>query len=123
MISFKLKGNFKHTENFLREGKQILQRWRNIFRKYADEGLRALQNLTPKDSGLTAESWYYQITKNGIIYRNRNIKDGIPIVILLQYGHATRSGKYIQGIDFINPAIKPIFEKISEECWKEVTSL
>lgn len=92
--------------------------------KYAEMGLRALEKATPVDSRLTAGSWYYKIKKTRtwptISWHNRNVVDGVPVVILIQYGHATRGGTYIQGRDFINPAIQPVFDKIAEDVWKKV---
>ena len=94
--------------------------------KYAKQGLEALKNATPVDSGVTASSWYYRIEDNkGIIsitYYNSNINDGVPIAIILQYGHATRNGGWVQGRDYINPAIQPIFDQIAADAWKEVIS-
>jgi hypothetical protein len=95
--------------------------------KYAKQGVTALAANTPVDSGVTADSWGYEVivsnTSLRINWTNKNIVDNIPIVILLQYGHGTRAGTYVQGRDFINPAIRPIFDRLSEDIWKEVTSL
>lgn len=92
---------------------------------YAEEGVRALSRATPKDTGLTANSWSYKIVKEDgrlkIIWTNSNVVSGVPIAIILQYGHATRNGGWVEGIDYINPALKPIFEKIRDKVWKEVT--
>lgn len=125
MITFKHRGNFDLTEKFFRGLKD--KKYRPIFEKYGREGIRVLSSATPKDSGLTANSWDYQILtkRNGfdIYWTNSNMVDGIPIVILLQYGHGTKSGSFVEGKDFINPAIKPIFDKIAENLWKEVISL
>lgn len=124
MITFKQKGDFSKTSNFLhRIGKPIR---RSIIEKYAKQGLEALKNATPVESGVTASSWYYRIEDDkGIIsitYYNSNVNDGVPIAIILQYGHATRNGGWVQGRDYINPAIQPIFDKIADNAWKEVTS-
>lgn len=90
-----------------------------------DGGVAALRSATPVDTGLTSQSWYYQITqKKGlveIVFLNSNVQNGIPIAIILQYGHGTRNGGYVQGRDYINPAIQPIFDKIVEDAWREVT--
>ena len=95
--------------------------------KYGREGVAALASATPVDSGLTASSWYYEIeNKNGsatITFYNSNIQSGVPIAIILQYGHGTRNGGWVQGRDYINPAIQPIFDKITDEAWREVTKL
>lgn len=124
MIKITTSGSFKNTEKFLGFLKNKSE-YRNL-RMYADRGLEALRNATPVDTGKTAASWYYEITEsNGRIsvsYKNSNMIGNTPIVILIQYGHATRNGSYIQGRDFINPAIKPIFDEIAENIWKEVTS-
>lgn len=122
MISFRQKGDFKHLNGYLerfREGLKI-----GVLDKYGDEGVQALKDATPKDTGLTSESWRYRIRRgNGtasITFDNTNIQNGVPIAIILQYGHATRNGGYVEGIDYINPALRPIFERIAEEAWEEV---
>lgn len=122
MIKINHKGSFKNTENFLKKNittKQLL-----ILEKYAQEGVEALASATPVDTGETASSWGYQIsfTNKGIklTFTNSNIVNGVPIAIILQYGHATRHGGYVEGIDYINPALKPIFDKISKSLWEEV---
>lgn len=97
----------------------------SILEKYGREGAKALENATPVKTGLTAASWSYRVEKNGngysVSWFNGNVSNGIPIVILLQYGHGTTGGTYVQGVDFINPALAPIFEKLAEAIWKEVT--
>ena len=93
--------------------------------KYGRQGVAALSSATPVDSGLTAKSWYYEIeNKNGsatIKFNNSNIQNGVPIAIILQYGHGTRNGGWVEGRDYINPAIQPIFDEIANEAWREVT--
>jgi hypothetical protein len=88
-------------------------------------GVDALANATPVESGLTAQSWYYEVESGGgrhrITWKNRNVNQGVPIAIILQYGHGTGTGGYVAGRDYINPAIRPAFEKIADEVWKEVT--
>lgn len=125
MIRFTHKGNFEKTTRFFRKADKI--RYGEILRRYGDEGVTALRSNTPKDSGETSEAWNYSIRMNAvrttISWTNSNIVDGIPVVILLQYGHGTRSGSFVQGRDFINPAMRPIFDRIAENLWKEVTSL
>lgn len=125
LITFKQSGNFNKLEKFLQESKHIT--FKQILERYAQEGVEALSLNTPIDSGLTSMSWKYEIIKTSrgyiINWLNSNIVDGVPVAILLQYGHGTRSGTFIEGIDYINPAIRPIFEKISENLWKEVTNL
>lgn len=95
--------------------------------RYGREGVAALASATPVDSGLTASSWYYEIKRqNGsatITFKNSNVNKGVPIAIILQYGHGTRNGGWVQGRDYINPAIQPIFDKLAEDAWREVTKL
>ena len=123
MISYTTKGDWKKTYKFLEKVTDIVGY--SILDKYGQMGVDALASATPKDSGVTADSWSYSITKEGeditITWSNNSKTDtGIPIVILLQYGHGTRNGGYVQGRDFINPAIKPVFDRIAEAVWKEV---
>lgn len=124
MITFKQSGNFKNTEGFL---KRVLRSDHGqILHRYGKEGVDALMMNTPLDTGTTAQSWSYRVInkKNrlGIEWYNSNVtSNGTPVVILLQYGHATMGGGYFQGYDFINPAIQPIFERIAAEIWREVT--
>lgn len=124
MISFSSKGNFSKTTKFL--NKCLNQDYLNVLDKYGQKGVDALRRATPKDSGLTADSWDYIITKKKndvrIHFVNSNIQNGANVAILLQYGHATKSGSFVQGIDYINPALEPIFQKIADEAWKEVNS-
>lgn len=124
MIVFSQKGNFKKTEKFLKKTSKA-DYFRQI-EKYAREGVKALSAATPVNTGKTAESWDYEIRKTkdsiNIYFTNSNINNGVPIAIILQYGHGTNNGGYVQGIDYINPAVRPIFEKLAEETWKEVMS-
>lgn len=89
--------------------------------------MAALSAATPVDSGVTATSWSYEIIQNGssisIVWNNSNVQEGINIAIILQYGHGTRNGGYVSGRDYINPALKPIFDKMADAAWKEVTRL
>lgn len=125
MIKFTHQGDLKRTQKFLEGVKRI--NYRPILLKYANEGLVALQRMTPKDTGITAESWSFEIVTNrsglSIYWKNSHLVAGVPLVILLQYGHGTRGGTFVQGRDFINPAMKPLFDTIAENIWKEVTSL
>lgn len=125
MITFAQKGSFNKTEKFLKNAKNI--KFDEILKRYGEEGVEALSNATPKDTGLSASSWGYEIKKTKdhvyIYWTNSNINKGIPIVLLIQYGHGTRNGGYVQGIDFINPAIRPVFDKIADGVWAEVRSL
>lgn len=99
----------------------------HIFEKYGREGVVALSSVTPKDSSETANSWDYKISRTSkginITWTNSNIVDGVTIAIILQYGHGTRNGGYVQGRDYINPAIRPIFDRIITDIWREVTTL
>ena len=123
MIKFVHKGSFKNTEAFLNRNKKMDVY--KILTSYAEQGVEALRENTPKDSGETADSWSYEIVESSrgyrIYWRNSHVNKGIPIAILIQYGHGTGTGGYVQGRDFINPAIQPIFDKIADEAWKEVT--
>lgn len=124
MISFSQKGDFKNLNKFLQRAKTKMSL--STLDKYGREGVAALASATPVDTGLTASSWYYKIeqTSSGVSigFYNSNIQNGyVNIAIILQYGHATRNGGWVEGIDYINPAIRPIFDKIVENAWKEVT--
>lgn len=125
MIRFSHRGDFGNIEQFLKKSKDT--NFRPILEKYARQGVSVLQSATPKDTGETSQSWGFEIvTKRSgfsIHWTNSNMNNGIPIVILLQYGHGTRSGTFIEGRDFINPAMRPLFDQIAENLWKEVTSL
>jgi len=125
MIGFKQKGDFKKTEAYLKKLKKISRM--NIFDKYGKKGVEALAAATPVDTGLTAASWYYRVeygeTQTKIIYCNSNINKNVPIAIILQYGHGTGTGGWVEGRDYINPALKPVFEGFAKEAWEEVTKL
>lgn len=126
-IQFTHKGNFNKLETFLSKVIHIKPVIRRILDKYGKLGVEALREATPKDTGKTADSWTYEIVeeKNGnlkIVWHNTNIaNDWVPVAILLQYGHATGNGGYVQGRDYINPAIESIFNKMADEAWKEVS--
>ena len=125
MISFRHKGDFSKTFRYLGNVKDAVDL--KDLDKYGREGVAALASATPINSGKTANSWYYDITRdNGsvtITFNNSNIQNGVPIAIILQYGHGTRNGGWVQGRDYINPAIQPIFDKITNDAWREVTKL
>lgn len=125
MFRFKQRGSFDKTEKFLKIAKD--KNYRPILEKYAREGVEILRQNTPKDSGDTAQAWGFEISiKNtgfSIHWTNDHIVDGVPVVILLHYGHGTRSGSFVDGRDFINPVMKSLFDKISENIWKEVANL
>ena len=125
MISFRHKGDFSKLSKFLERAKEAVRL--GDLDKYGREGVAALSSATPVDSGLTAKSWYYKIERtNGsvmISYYNSNIQNGVPIAVIIQYGHGTRNGGWVQGRDYINPAVRPIFDKIANDAWREVTKL
>ena len=125
MITFRQKGDFSKLTRFLERVKGAVRL--SDLDKYGRQGVAALSSATPIDSGLTAESWYYEIeNKKGsatITFYNSNVQNGVPIAIVLQYGHGTRNGGWVQGRDYINPAIQPIFDEIVNEAWREVTKL
>lgn len=124
MISIKSKGSFNKTTKFLHNILRI--DYKLILAKYGKMGVKALSDATPIDSGVTAESWKYDIeeTASGpsIVWSNENLNDGVNIAILLQYGHGTRNGGYVVGRDYINPAIQPIFDEMANAVWKELIS-
>lgn len=123
-IRFKQKGNFKRTEKFLMNAKE--RKFFKALDKYGREGVEALSQATPRDTGLTAESWDYEIHWSkgvfSINWTNSNLSEpGIPVAVLIQYGHATKNGGYVMGRDYINPAIAPVFDKLANDAWKEMT--
>lgn len=124
MIRFRQKGDFSKLTRFMERAKHAVRL--SDLDKYGREGVAALSSATPIDSGLTASSWYYKIeNKNGVLrigFYNSNLQNGIPIAIILQYGHATGTGGWVEGRDYINPSIRPVFDKIAETAWREVTN-
>ena len=125
MISFRQKGDFSKLTSFLERAKETV--YLGDLNKYGRQGVAALASATPVDTGKTASSWSYKIENNNgsvsISFENSNIQDGVPIAIILQYGHGTRNGGWVEGRDYINPAIQPIFDQIVDEAWKEVTKV
>ena len=125
MIRITHKGDFSKTTNFLKKAK--LANIRKVAERYGQKGVAALASATPVDTGVTASSWYYKIeSKNGstsITFCNSNIQNGVPIAIILQYGHGTRNGGWVEGRDYINPALKPVFDELANNAWREVTKL
>ena len=125
MISFRQKGDFSKLNRYLERVKESAKI--GVLDKYGREGVAALASATPVKTGKTANSWYYEIKRqNGSVsieFKNSNVKDGIPIAVILQYGHGTGTGGWVQGRDYINPAIQPIFDKIADSAWKEVTKI
>ena len=125
MITLRHKGDFSKIDRYLERVKEAARV--GILDKYGQEGVAALASATPVESGTTAGSWFYTIERqNGsasIVFNNSHINKGVPIAIILQYGHGTGTGGYVQGRDYINPAIQPVFDKILEDAWREVTKL
>ncbi len=125
MITFRQKGDFSKLNRFLERAKETVHL--GDLDRYGREGVAALASATPVDSGKTASSWYYEVTRTRggatISFKNSNINKGVPIAIILQYGHATGNGGWVQGRDYINPAIRPIFDKLANDAWKEVKKL
>lgn len=123
MISFRHKGDFSKTIRFLGKAKKAVKL--TDLDRFGHEGVAALASATPIGTGRTANSWYYEIERSGgsitISFHNSNINEGVNIAIILQYGHGTGTGGWVQGRDYINPAIQPIFDKIADEAWREVT--
>lgn len=124
-IQLTQKGDYNKVEKFF--NKLIGKDYLNVISKYGQLGVAALSAATPIDSGATATSWGYEIIRDSesvsLVFTNSNENKGVNIAIILQYGHGTGTGGYVQGRDYINPAIKPIFDKLSEELWKEVEKI
>lgn len=125
MIGFRQKGDFSKTTKYLQQlkNKKII----NILNKYGREGVVALSSATPVDSGTTASSWYSKVevgpTSAKLIFCNSNVNEGVNIAVILQYGHGTGTGGWVEGRDYINPAIQPVFDKLVQKAWGEVTRL
>lgn len=123
-ISVTQKGNFKKTNRFLHN--LIEHHYMDRMRFYGELGVEELRRATPQDSGETAKSWSYEIVEEkgttSIYWKNDHYNNGVNIAIILQYGHATRNGAWVEGMDYINPALKPIFDRMAQEAWKEVVS-
>ena len=138
MISFRHTGDFSKLTRYLEGSKEAVGLTRftksrnqstkyGFLDKYGREGVAALASATPVESGLTANSWYYTIEQTkgsvSIVFNNSNIQNGVPIAIIVQLGHGTGTGGWVQGRDYINPAIQPIFDKLVNDVWGEVTRL
>ena len=125
MISFRQKGDFSKLNRYFERVKEAAKI--GVLDKYGQAGVSALSSATPVESGKTAGSWYYEIKRQNrsvsIEFLNSNINKGVPIAVILQFGHGTGTGGWVQGRDYINPAIQPIFDKIAEDAWKEVTKI
>ncbi len=125
MIGFRQKGDFSKTTKYftrLKRGADL-----RSLDKYGKEGVAALSSATPVETGQTAKSWYYKIERTSggvsILFCNRNVQNGVPIAIILQYGHGTGTGGWVQGRDYINPALQPVFDRLANDAWREVTKL
>lgn len=125
MVTFKMKGDFSKVTNFLEKARESIKLGK--LDKYGRAGVSALSSATPVDTGLTANSWEYEIKQGegyvSIDFHNTNFNKGVPIAIVLQYGHGTSNGGWVEGRDYINPAIQPIFDQIVQDAWKEVTRI
>lgn len=124
MIKISHRGDFSKTEKFLK--KNLRSDYLNVLSKYGEIGIDALASATPVETGATANSWSYEIEKRRgyvtLVWYNSNTNKGVNIAVILQYGHGTRNGGYVQGRDYINPTMRPIFDKIASDAWREVTS-
>lgn len=125
MITITQKGSFDRTENYLRKLK--LEKLLGVLNKYGTQGVQALQAATPIDTGIAASSWYYTIDQKpgyySIRWHNSDMENGFPVAIMIQYGHSTGTGGYVQGRDYIMPAIRPVFDQITADAVKEVTNI
>lgn len=124
LITVKHRGNFKNTEKFF--SRMMNWHFENKLESYGKQGVAALASATPVDTGLTANSWNYEIVRGGntysIVWTNSNVNKGVNIALILQLGHGTRNGGYVVGRDYINPAIQPVFEKMANDLWTEVVN-
>lgn len=124
MITFKTSGNFNSLNNWFERAKEVINL--GTLDEYGRRGVEALSASTPKESGNTASSWSYEINRTessvSISFHNSNINNGVNIAIILQYGHGTKNGGWVEGIDYINPAIQPLFNELAENAWKEVSN-
>lgn len=125
MVRLTSKGDFSKTFQFLENTKKILH-IPTVLEKYGRLGVDALAKATPIDTGKTADSWYYEVREEKdlyeLVFSNTNVNKGVPIAIILQYGHGTGGGGYVEGRDYINPALRPIFDDLADKVWKEVIS-
>ena len=125
MISFRQKGDFSKLNRYFEKVKEAAKI--GILDKYGRAGVEALASATPTKTGKTAASWSYEIKRNkgsvALEFYNSNVNKGVPIAIILQYGHGTGTGGWVEGIDYINPAIQPLFKQLAEDAWKEVTKI
>ena len=123
LVVMKQSGSLKNFEGFLYKNRK--RRLYQLLNEYGKQGVELLRDATPVDTGKTATGWDYEIEVNSqgisLYWVNNNVNEGVPIAILIQYGHATRSGSYVQGVDYINPALRPLFESMAAKLWKEVS--
>lgn len=123
LVVMKQSGSLKNFEGFLYKNRK--RRLYQLLNKYGKQGVELLRDATPVDTGKTATGWDYEIEVSSqgvsLYWVNNNVNEGVPIAILIQYGHATRSGSYVQGVDYINPALRPLFESMATKLWKEVS--
>ena len=123
LVVMKQSGSLKNFEGFLYKNRK--RRLYQLLSEYGKQGVELLRDATPVDTGATSTGWNYEIEVNSqgvsLYWVNNNVKEGVPIAILIQYGHATRNGGYVQGVDYINPALRPLFESMAEKLWKEVS--
>lgn len=123
LVVMKQSGSLKNFEGFLYKNRK--RRLYQLLNEYGKQGVELLRDATPVDTGATSTGWSYEIEVNSqgvsLYWVNNNVKEGVPIAILIQYGHATRSGSYVQGVDYINPALRPLFESMATKLWKEVS--
>lgn len=124
MISFSSSGSFDKTEKFLRAMQTM--NLGKLAEAQAQKGVQALSEATPQESGLAASSWSYEITHStgslSIAWKNSDVENGYPVAVMIQYGHGTGTGGWVQGQDYINPAMRPVFDQIADTLWKAVTS-
>ena len=122
VVEFKHTGNFQKTDRFCHG--LIGLHYAHKMKKYAARGVEALRENTPIDSGETAKAWSYEIVeepgRTAIYWKNSHVENGVNIAVILRYGHGTRNGGFVEGVDYISPAIRPIFEQMADEAWKEV---
>lgn len=123
LVVMKQSGSLKNFEGFLYKNRK--QRLYQLLNEYGKQGVELLRDATPVDTGKTAAGWDYEIEVNSqgasLYWVNNNVNEGVPIAILIQYGHATQNGSYVQGVDYINPALRPLFESMATKLWKEVS--
>ena len=123
LVVMKQSGSLKNFEGFLYKNRK--RRLYQLLNEYGKQGVELLRDATPVDTGKTATGWDYEIEVNSqgisLYWVNNNVNEGVPIAILIQYGHATRNGSYVQGVDDINPALRPLFESMATKLWKEVS--